>query len=379
MPDTGAQAMQNLQNGWYNSLVSGLGLSGNTFQLMTPSQPVGLTSDSIWQIFNTIPPQSLTQQASAGGNINRFFDDYSAIVNTVNPPVNQKLAQILGDSYQSWLTYWRNDTSSDTQEQAFDKWSSKNVDPSQQAAAKTAFLQAQNNVISVAVKAVNDPSAKNANGTPIFTKDISALNQGIVSSASASVNFDSHTADSNVQNTWAKGSVGFVYDFFSLGGGGSYSSLSAKAASSRVTVSATFDHVMTFTAGPGNWFNSAALNYAYKDSSYTVWPAGTNPTWASTFGPNGNMQRFCTSLVVADGINMTMTSSATYSSTDQQTIIAEAKGGFWPFFSASAQGGHSSKVTFNSDGEMTVTFQNPKGAPFVLGLNVQQINALLGS
>ena len=39
---------------------------------------------------------------------------------------------------------------------------------------------------------------------------------------------------------------------------------------------------------------------AYQTQDNTLWNPGT-PNWNSTFGPQGDMQRLLTSLVIADG------------------------------------------------------------------------------
>jgi hypothetical protein len=193
---------------------------------------------------------------------------------------------------------------------------------------------------------------------------------------------DSSTSSSDVKHTWANGSISFFYNIFSFGGGGSYDDLSVKTTSAGLKVDATFDKVTTFAAGPyaqtdtdnpvfntyKPWYYSAVLALAYTTKDNTVWNNQSSTTWVTAFGSKGFLQRMLTALVVADGVTITMTSSASYNSSEQQQITAAAKVGIWPFFSSSAQGGTTTTVTFDDSGSFTSTTTIPRGNPQVLGI-----------
>ncbi|MEB0302418.1 hypothetical protein, partial [Mucilaginibacter sp. 5C4] len=98
--------------------------------------------------------------------------------------------------------------------------------------------------------------------------------------------------------------------------------------------------------------------------------------WDKAFGAAGFLQRMATALVVADGINITIVSAATFSTSDQTTITAAASGGFWPFFSASGQGGSSTTVTFDDQGRMTATTSSPLGNPQILGVLQSSVGSI---
>ncbi|HEY7769860.1 hypothetical protein, partial [Longimicrobium sp.] len=110
----------------------------------------------------------------------------------------------------------------------------------------------------------------------------------------------------------------------------------------------------------------------------TVWN-NTPPTWATTFGPNGNLQRVTSGLVIVDGITITITSNAAYSSSDQQEFQEASSGGFWPFYDSSQQSGWTSNVTFDDQGTLSATISSPGGNPQILGAMVTPMAQALGA
>ncbi|HEY8548256.1 MAG TPA: hypothetical protein VIL36_24525 [Acidimicrobiales bacterium] len=369
--------MASLQSQWYNAVTTGLGLDPNRFQLAQPSTPLGNTSDKLWAYFNNIPPLSLTSQfATSGGN--RFYDDYVAVLSQLQSQGDGAFRRDLGDSYGAWMSYvaaLQPRPSAKELPDTFRSWALINApDIANQGA--TDLAAALNDPIYRAQIAAGDKT-KFLEGVPNFSATIADLRNAIPQSESRTVDFDSSKASSDVSHTWAKAQVSGLYEFFSGSAGGSYDQLSKKAATSGVTVKASFHNVLTFEADPGAWYVSAALAAAYHTKDNTLWRHGT-PDWDSTFGPGGNMLRFATSLVVADGINATISSTATYSESERQTIKANASVGIWPFFSFGGSGGHTTQTDFASDGSMTVTVSNPPGNPVVLGVNVEPVETYLG-
>ncbi|HEY7414566.1 MAG TPA: hypothetical protein VH593_05200, partial [Ktedonobacteraceae bacterium] len=98
-----------LQDGFYNGLCQGLGLSPSSFQLLQPSPPLIPGSDTgLWTYFNNIPPFSLTQNyISSGGN--RFFDDYKGLISALKPTNDIDFEGDVGkDVYNAWIDYVSN-------------------------------------------------------------------------------------------------------------------------------------------------------------------------------------------------------------------------------------------------------------------------------
>lgn len=195
-------------------------------------------------------------------------------------------------------------------------------------------------------------------------------------SPSRSFTFNSSTMNSNVSSSWTSGGNS---GFFGLwGGSSSSSSISTTFASSTITVSASFEHVLTFVASPGNWYSSSAMGLAYANKTGNPWNPDSSINWNNTFGQNGNMQRFMANLIVCSGMQVKVTSTATYSSEQQTEIHNNSHAGFWPFYSSGNSGGSSNTVKFDESGAMTITTSSQSGIPIVLGGNVLSVGDFVG-
>lgn len=375
--DSGDKAMTTLYEQWYNAVVAGLRLDPSHFQLLQPNTPLGNTSNTVWAYFNSIPPNSLLSNFQLNG-LNQLYADYRAVVSNLKSPSNERIQQDLGDSYQPWITYLKAMSPLPTPQQlpqAFFNWATINA-PDVAAAGRNDYEALLNDPIGLAQTAVLDQSGF-ISGTPNFSQTIADLRAAVQQAPAGSFDFDSSTASSDTSKSWASGVVGGFWDFFEGEGSGDWESVQSKASSSGLTIAVSFDHVLTFSAVPGNWYSSAALGMAYSTRDNTLWEPGHPPSWETTFGPTGNMQRFLTSLVVADGIQTTMSSSAAYSTSEQEQIKAQAEVGFFPFFFSEASGGHTSNITFDDSGSMKVETSSPAGNPVVIGANVFPASGLL--
>lgn len=379
----GDQAMNSLQNKWYNTLVKGLSLDESSFQLVQASEPVGSSTKNLWDVFDSVPPKSLTQVLTPS-KFNSFSDDYRAVVTTINPQGGEEWRRVMGDDLDKWVSYKKEHADqviAKGLDNAFEEWAKVYLEDQRANKAITAYMQMQHGVVREAMNDAFDPQYRRdgqKNGQPVFSRNVQDLRQALASGESRSVSFDSKSASSDVSHTWAKGNVGGAYEFFSASASGSYDHLSKKASSSRVTVDASFDSVVTFDASPGGWFNSDALNLAYNTKDNTVWPAGQKPTWETTFGANGNLTRIASAVVAVDGIDATITSHASYSESERTEIKSEASMSYWPFVSFDASGGHETSTSFEDDGSMKVEMNVPKGNPHILGVNVLPIDQALG-
>lgn len=85
-----------------------------------------------------------------------------------------------------------------------------------------------------------------------------------------------------------------------------------------------------------------------------------------------------TKLFLADNINLTMSSTATFSSEEVTKLQTAAEGGFWPFFVAEGSGGSTTTVTHNNDNTITVKTSSPIGVYILLGVATASMNELMG-
>lgn len=372
-----------LQDKWYNGLIQGLGVSPASFQIIQPSPPLVSSNNpqtdnaSLWSYLNYIPPPSLTLNVTLSGG-NRFLDDYRGVMSQMIPPTNINVRKDIGDdAWTAWTAYLQRMqpppayTSLST---LFLQWASiyfpdvANTGAADYAAiALNPISGAQNELLAAY------PQGATADFSQTYAQLVNQLN----AAPTRSFNFDSNETSSNVSNTWSGGSNS---NFFGLFGSSSSesSSLFQQFASSQVTVQASFQHILTFTAGPGNWYNSAAFNIAYTDPGTPPWREGGQPSWQNTFGPSGNMLRFMTSLVIASGMTVKVHSAAQYSSVQQNSVKSNSSSGFWPFYSGGGGSSSSSTATFNADATMDILITSLPGVPVIIGGTVLPVADYLG-
>lgn len=392
MPNpTAQQAMGTLTAQWYNALVAQLNLDPSTFQLIQASTPLGTTSPQLWSYFDSVPPAALAHNFNPS-QLNSFSQAYGAVVGNLKPQNASTFMQVMGDYYANWASYLAGYTGtlpSGGILALFSQWASLHIpDPGVAQAATTAFSQLQNGLVSTAWSMFM--AAKASGKGFAYNGTYSQVQIALPSAPASTVTLDTSTASSDVSHAWASDTDDGIFSFFS-GGDSSYDQVTVQLASAGLTMKVAFQHVMTFSAGPLNqpssdpilsgytpWYNSAALQLAYGTQDNTVWN-NTPPTWNTTFGPNGSLQRLTTGLVIVDGITVSITSDASFSSSDQQQFRQASSGGFWPFYDSSEQSGWTSNVNFADNGTLQATVSSPAGNPQILGAIVTPIGHVLGA
>jgi hypothetical protein len=154
-------------------------------------------------------------------------------------------------------------------------------------------------------------------------------------------------------------------------------------------VSAKFDSLLQLPAGPLSqqastpplsgftpWYYSAALAMAYQTADNTLWNK-TPPTWTQTFGPGGTLLRICSGLMLADGIELRISSPAVLDTQQQKALRSVAKRGMWPFF-VPPTNGWTVAVSFDGEGRPTLTLACAAGNPQLLARVVAPIQRALG-
>lgn len=375
--------LSTLQNKWYNALAAAVG--GNAdFQIIQPNAtlPPLATNDLLWHHFNNIPPKSLTSNLTLSGG-NQLYSDYMSVLSQLSSNALTNFQNTLGSYYPLWQQYLAGLNPLPTPQtlpSTFYQWALVNA-PTIAGPGRSAYQAALLDPIFQAQTMVGN-TAGFVNNTPNFTQTLQNLFQQVPAGSSLSLSFDSDTASGDVTHTWAAGGGDSLFGIF---GSSSESSdqLTQVFSSSRVTVEASFQHAITFVAdppGPPNgWYSSAALSNAHSSQGGgTPWSSNASPNWNSTFGPNGNMQQFVGSLIVVDGMSVTVTSYASYSSDQQTTITHSSSGGFWPFYWGGGSSTYTNHVSFNSASNLVYTMSSPASCPMIIGANVLPASQYLG-
>lgn len=394
------QAMDTLTAQWYNAVITGCGLDASQFQLVQGSTFLGTTTEKVWNIFDSVPPLSISQKYNPS-QFNSFSSNYGAVIPNLLAPGGLQFQNDMGDFYTQWTSYLKKTPPTFTGPLAtwpqqllsyFASWAMINLSPDQAQRCITDMQEVSNNPVSVAnaMWAAMENAATNP-GVRAYTGTIADVKTDITQGTGKSVQMDSSTASSDTSSSWAGGSVEGWDDFFGGEASASYSQWSQQLATAGVTVNTQYQKLATVSMGPLNepdgtdpvlsnfvpWYNSAALNVGFQTKDNTVWKPGAHPDWNDTFGTNGNMLYVATALIVVDGIQSTITSTATFSAADHEEFRQAASGGFWPFVDASEGSGWTHDAQFNDQGQVTVTSTCPAGNPTILGVLVTPISKAL--
>lgn len=380
------QAMQTLNAQWYNALTSGLHLDPSTFQLMQGNSVVGTLSETLWTIFDAVPPLSVNNFYDPS-QFNSFSASYGAIINNLNQPGSNQFQNDMGDYYPAWSSFLNQQTSlpSGGLMALFQTWSQIHMPAGQAMQCYTDLATIYQGPVYTAISMW--VAAGGQLGNKAYTTTVEQVTTKLAQAPSGSVTMNSLSQTSDVSHTWAQGEVYGWFDLFYGEASGSYDQLSQSLISAGLNISAQFTHVLTVSAAPLSqpsqdpilsqykpWYDSAALDLAYQNNNNVVWK-NNPPTWNDKFGPNGSMKRVCSALVIVDGISITATSSASFSASEQEQFQAKSTVGFWPFFEKSVSGGWSNNFSFDSEGKLTYTASSPVGNPAILGTIVTPVEA----
>ncbi|MBP1641247.1 MAG: hypothetical protein H6Q17_2830 [Bacteroidetes bacterium] len=380
--------MQRLTALWYNTMVAGLHLSDQSFQLYQGPNTLITDDQLMWNIFNAVPPKAINNYYNPS-QVNNFTGNYGLILGALVATPDTSFKSCLGDDYyNAWQTYFKDYrqkhveadlTNAKTISNIFTNWAIVNAP--EKVSCVAGLTKTCINPINIANIMYSSVDAA-AGGSYAWNNTLENLKKALASGAT--IDFELDSSDKNISTThsWAGGNVSVLFNIFSFNGSGKYDDVSYKTTSEGFHITAHFGKVTTFTAGPYTqhdaqdptlkdfpaWYNSAALSLAYTNGE-KVWSTEKGKvTWNDMFGPNGHLQRMVSSLVVADDITIIMKSEIDYTSSELTEIQAAAKAGVWPFFQAEVSGGITNKVDIDEKGRFTCTTTIPAGHPQILGI-----------
>ncbi len=373
-------SFQDVNNGLYNEMVSGLGQSKGSFVLLQPCNPV-LDNNALWNhYFNLIPPVSLVfnNVLSSGA---QFFDNYGGVCSALLSNAANNLGKVVPQAVQTAFTNFilsRPTPPPITQYPSlFRNWAFL-TNPSLANAGASAYAAALLDPVLAMQTARNAYLADNSVTPPIAAKppdwdeNFTSLKAQLAVGVSRSFSYSQSKASLDVSQTWTHGGSSGFFGLF--GGSSSTSSQSVTFSKSDFSVSASFKHVIAFSPVPGAWFSSAGLALAFNNKNKAPWVPGP-VTWSTAFDPaTGNLARFLVNLVVVDTMNVKVTSQAIFSQNDQTVIHTNSGGGLWPFYTSNSGSGAATTFSFDSQGHMTVQITSLPGVPIVLGANVLPVN-----
>jgi hypothetical protein len=384
------QAMETLNAQWYNALTSRLNLDPKTFQLMQGNNILGTLSETLWNIFDAVPPLSVNNFFNPS-QYNSFSSNYGSIINNLNQPGADTFQNDMGDYYSQWSAYLKTLTTLPTGGlmALFNAWSQLNMPAGQAAQCYTDLSAIYQGTVYSAIQTWISAGGSSAT-TKAYDITVEQVNTKLNQQGDSDkkITMNSKTQSSDTSQTWAQGEVGGLCDIFEGEASGSYNDISMAIVNAGLNISATFTHVATMTAAPLRapsqdpilsqyepWFEPGALNLALQNDNNVVWK-NNPPTWDNMFNPaSGSLLRVASALVIVDGIDIEITSSASVSVSDQAKFTAQAEAGFFPFFETEVSGGWQNNLSFENDGTMTFKSSSPVGSPVLLGAIVSPISA----
>ena len=384
---TVAQLSARLVSQWFNVLTAALSLPRDQFQLAQGAVAVGATSESLWAMFDAVPPASINHLYDPDQH-NVLSSGYGAVINNLWPQWRDRpdaLAAVRARYPLPWSAYL-----APTAAHALAAASPPNGGALSRLLAP---LVASTAPLAAAQPTAADPvvtavdrwyAAGGAAGPKAYGGTVETLRAALATAPSVTVTLDTSTETTDVADSWAGGVVAPppADDVPPA-----LANAAAALAASRVQIRASYAALTLFRAPPLSapstvpsllgmpaWFTPEALALAVARPDATVWKPGA-PQWSTMFGPDGSLQRACTALLVADGsdVEMVLTEPAARA---VQALLASA-GDATPLlpFVGSPSGPAALAPSAADDGTWRVTASSPRGAPFVLGVLVTPIAA----
>jgi hypothetical protein len=316
---TGNVSLPNSTAGLYNTLCDGLHLSNKQFQMIQGVLPVQTDASGVYNFVDGIPPVSVSTLYTSNP-LNGLNGNMQIVIGDAKPSFLSKLAET---NYMN-PKYW--------------------VDGN------------------VAVDPIYAPA---------FADLYNQVNKG----SSASIFFDSATANSNIDTSWAKSTGSAGVGFWGTSSSSVSVELNKKASSSRITVKISLDKYAYLQVRAGGWFTQGFFTNQYQDP--TKWVGG-QADWDKVFGPKGSCQNIANQVLLVNGYTITTTSFATYSESEFKQIQTSHDTNVWPFYTKSSNSVVTQTYTHDSSGHIITTSTCKPGSLQVLGMGVIPTKVAIG-
>lgn len=363
-------SVTDITHAWLNQLCSKLNLPPGNFQLI---QPIGIpeSDTALWAWLNCIPPQTL-QYNYWYYNQPTFFSQYAAIVNELQFPDSAFQKDIGKSTYTKWTAYLKGlplPPPDNTLPTVWFQWAMLNAPAVANIGRSDLSCEL---LIKSAQTALAPYQGSNAQQPP-FSPTLSGLTAALQSSPATNFSFSSTNANPDVSHSWVPGNDPSFFGLYT--GSRSGFLMDQKFAGSTINVSVAFEHFAVVPVTPGPWYNSGFLNLALTSKAAPPWPSATG--WGNYFGDNGSFNYAIGAVLAVDGISLTLTSDAAFTSEEQAFIKSQLSAGYWPLYGGQVSPTITNAVSFAED-IMTITCNTEPGHPILIGNNVFTINQYLG-
>ncbi|WP_143774466.1 hypothetical protein [Niastella vici] len=368
--DLSCESITGITDAWYNLLCDSLKLPVNNFQLTLPAGMPG-NNESLWAYFNLVPPATLKYNYWYYDQPT-FFSQYAAIVQQLQFPESSFENDIGKATYAKWTAYLNSlpqPPPENTLPTVWFQWAMLNA-PSVANTGRTGL--ACRVLIKSGLAALAPylgPNAKAPEFSPLFSDLITTLQ----AAPPADLLFTSMNGNPDVSNSWVPGIDPAFFGLWT----GSWCGflLNKKFAQSAVTLSIRFEHYAVVTVTPGAWYNSGLLHLALASKSVPPWSSSAG--WEKYFSLGGTLNFAIGSVLAVDGISLTLTADADFTSEEQAVITSFVEMGYWPLYCQQKIRAIKNELSFER-GKMTISCHTVAGNPVLIGNNVFKINQYLG-
>jgi hypothetical protein len=308
---TGDVSLPNSTAGLYNTLCKGLNLSDKQFQMIQGVLPVQTDAAGVYNFVDGIPPVSVSTLYTSNP-INGLNGNMQIVINDAKDSFLKDLA----------LKNYTNEK----------YWIDGDV-------------------------AVN----------PIYAPGFADLYNQVNNGSSAFISFDSATADSNIDSSWAKSTGSAGVGFWGTSSSSVSTEVNKKASSSRITVTISIDKYAYLQVRAGGWFTQGFFTNQYKDPG--KWKQGQED-WDRVFGPKGSCQNISNQVLLINGYTITTTSFAKYSDSEYKQITTSKDTNVWPFYTSHSSSSVTQTHTHDSEGYITTKVTCKPGSLQIFGMGV---------
>lgn len=306
-----AATLKSSTEGLYNTMCEALHLSKKQFQLIQGVLPVQSDADGFYTFIDGTPPDSV------------------ATLYTSNPinGLSTNLLNIISDAKPSFAT----------------------------TMAQNSYMDKTN--------WIGQKMGHNPSYLPIFSDLLKQTSNG----SSASISFDSETADSSLDGAWSNSASEAGVGFWGTKKSSVSETLNKTASSSRITVNITLDSFAYPQVHAGGWYTGGFFTGQYQ--SPTKWTDGQT-AWDKIFGSKGTCQNLANQVLLVNGYTIVVTSHASYSQDDYNMISSSKDTNVWPFYTSSKHSLAIQHHIHNSDKSITTTITCKPGNLQIMGVGV---------
>lgn len=310
----------NFNAGFYNAFIASLKLDPSQFQLTQGAFALPNVSTSLYNVFDGVPPTSVCNLWTANS------------LNTVSGNIETLMGYASNAEMQTFPY----------------------------KVAYAGFMNAANWV------------GGTVGSNPVYAPTISAISQALLNGSSATVNYDSATANTSLSDAWTSSSSSGGVWFWGYDNDSTSETLNTAASSSDVTVTMTVKYA-TVPLQQGPWYNAGYVSQMYKNPNSTFW---ANPSeWDTLFGSAGSFQYVSAQALIVTDFDVTVTSKATYSADQYSYVTSNSNVNVWPFYTSSSSSSTKTNYTQNADGSITAYIKSNPGAVQIMGFNIISLQA----